>query len=180
MIRARCYPDLYHYYHIAHRLLLPNYPLTNYTGMFGKLDEHEIEQVIHDQVVGRIGCHHDDITYVLPISYAYDGNYIYCHSGEGMKIRMMRGNPRVCFQVDIMENMGNWKSVVAWGDYEELSDEKREEALLQLVNRKLPLVSSATTHIVPHWPFLPDNLDDIRGIVYRIRLDTKSGRFERS
>ena len=81
--------------------------------MFGSLDKQQIEQVLHHQLVGRIGCHDNGLTYVVPISYAYDGNFIYGHTSEGMKIRIMRKNPNVCFQVDEMENMGNWKSVIA-------------------------------------------------------------------
>jgi hypothetical protein len=51
--------------------------------MFGVLNDNEIEQLIHEQFIGRIGCHADDITYVVPISYAYDGEYIYGRTYEG-------------------------------------------------------------------------------------------------
>jgi nitroimidazol reductase NimA-like FMN-containing flavoprotein (pyridoxamine 5'-phosphate oxidase superfamily) len=149
--------------------------------MFGKLTNEQIEEVLHEQIVGRIGCHYDGVTYVLPISYAYDGDYIYCHTKEGMKMKIMRENEHVCFQVDDMQNMANWKSVIAWGDFEELElGTARREAVHQLIKRALPIVSSETTHIGAHWPFFPDNLDDIQGIVFRIKLDAKTGRFEKS
>ena len=149
--------------------------------MFGKLTEEQIEQVLHQQLVGRIGCNYDDVMYVLTISYAYDGSYIYCHSKEGMKIKIMRQNPRVCFQVDEMRDMGNWKSVIAWGTFEELgSGIARNEALHHLIKRELPIISSETTHIVPYWPFIPDNLDEIKGITFRIKVEAKTGRFEKT
>jgi len=147
--------------------------------MLGKLKAFEIDEVIKHQVIGRIGCHADDITYVVPISYAYEDGYIYSHTFEGMKINMMRKNPKVCFQVDTMVNMANWQSVIAWGEFEELHEtEMRNQALQKLVNRTLPVISSETTHLSPQWPFPSQDITGIKGIVFRIRLKVKTGRFE--
>ena len=83
--------------------------------MFGKLNNEEIEGLIQSQLIGRIGCHADDVTYVVPISYAYDGTYLYGHTYEGMKVDMMRKNPKICFEVDSTRNLANWQSVIGWG-----------------------------------------------------------------
>jgi uncharacterized protein len=148
--------------------------------MFGKLNPEEIEQVLIHQVVGRLGCHADDITYVVPVSYAYDGRFIYGRSFEGMKINMMRKEPKVCFQVDVMNNMADWQSVIVWGMYEELKHStERNEALQKLMDRRLPLLSSETTHLSPVWPFMPQDIGDIKGIVFRILITKKTGRFEK-
>src|SRR5215210_2019710 len=82
--------------------------------MIGKLNDTEIEEVLYDQVIGRIGCHADNIPYIVPVSYAYDGRYIYIHSKRGMKLNIMRKNPNICFEVEIFENMANWRTVIAW------------------------------------------------------------------
>jgi uncharacterized protein len=149
--------------------------------MLGELNELEIEEVLTDQVIGRIGCSCDGRTYVVPISYTYSDEAIYALTFDGMKMDIMRKNPMVCFQVDIMKDMANWKSVVAWGRFEELKDkEERKRALEILVNRSLPLVSSVTTHLAPTWPFLDKEIDHIQGIVFRIQLEEKTGRFENS
>jgi nitroimidazol reductase NimA-like FMN-containing flavoprotein (pyridoxamine 5'-phosphate oxidase superfamily) len=147
--------------------------------MLGKLDAAEIENLLARQVLGRIACHADDRTYIVPISYVYDGTYVYAHAKEGMKINMMRKNPKVCFEVDEMKDMANWKSVVAWGEYEELIQKKeRNDALKKLVDRILPIVSSETTHLSPHWPFPSDDMSNMKGIVFQIKLNEKTGRFE--
>lgn len=147
----------------------------------GILTVAEIEEVLRGQIVGRVGCHADDKTYIVPISYAYDGQYIYGHTKEGMKISMMRKNPKLCFQTDHFDNMANWKSVIAWGEFEELAGAaERRQALEKLVLRILPILSSETVHLYPHWPFPPQDIDNIKGIVYRIRLTEKTGRFERT
>jgi len=149
--------------------------------MIGILHENDVEDVLQQQVIGRIACHADGVPYIVPVSYAYDGQYIYVHTHEGMKVNMMRKNPEICFEVDVMDDMANWKSVIAWGKFEEvIAPDDREYALRILVDRILPLPSSETTHLCPHWPFPPDNLNEIKGIVFRVRLNDKTGRFEKN
>lgn len=147
--------------------------------MLGKLKPEETEQLLANNFIARIGCHADGTTYIVPISYAYDGKYAYMHSMEGMKLNIMRRNPRVCFEVDELKDMANWKSVIAWGDFEELHDPaERAEALKKLVNRMLPIVTSETMHLTPNWPFPDEDPTNIKGVVFRILLTDKSGRFE--
>src|SRR4051794_27195849 len=113
--------------------------------MLGSLQHREIEEVLTSQLVGRIGCHSNGETYVVPISYAYDGNYIYCHTEEGKKITIMRQNPRICFQVEEMKNMANWKTVIVQGEFEELKGRQERNAAMQtLLSRYLPVISSIT------------------------------------
>jgi nitroimidazol reductase NimA-like FMN-containing flavoprotein (pyridoxamine 5'-phosphate oxidase superfamily) len=147
--------------------------------MLGKLTDGAIEETLKRQVVGRIGCHADGVTYVVPVSYAYDGKDIYVHTYEGMKLKMMRKNPQVCFETDTMKDMANWQSVIAWGEFEELIEPtERNKALQILLDRKLPLLSSITTHLTNDWPFSPDDLSKIEGTLFRIILKEKNGRFE--
>jgi len=150
--------------------------------MIDILSSAEIEGLLYSQFVGRIGCKDDKTVYVVPISYAYDGKYIYCHTYEGKKLDIMRHNPQVCFQVDEMKNMANWQSVIAWGRFEEVTDKgERIEALKILLNRELPIPSSVTTHLGKTWPFTgngSNGLADIPGIVFRIYLTEKTGKFE--
>ena len=60
----------------------------------------EIERLLSKEVVGRIGCTDGQMVYVVPISYTYDGQYVYCHTHEGLKLQLMRKHARVCFEVD--------------------------------------------------------------------------------
>jgi uncharacterized protein len=148
--------------------------------MISALSEQEIEQLLKSQVIGRIGCYDGGKSYVVPISYAYDANNIYAHTTEGLKVAIMRRNPEICFQVDNLQNMARWQSVIAWGRFEELKNRAdRSRALKILVNRRLPIVSSATTHLGADWPFLSDNINDLEGVVFRIAISRKTGRFER-
>lgn len=148
--------------------------------MVGNLTDIQIDELLSRLIVGRIGCTAHNMIYVVPISYAYHGNSIYVHTQEGLKIDAMRQNPNVCFEVDDFTDMANWQSVIAWGKFEEITDAgDRNAAIHLLLQRKLPVLSSSTTHLGKNWPFSEDDLDKIEGIVFRIVLETKTGKFER-
>ena len=150
--------------------------------MFGELGPDAIEVILKHQLIGQMGCHANDITYVVPVSYAYHEDNIYVFSQEGMKIDMMRTNPKVCFEVHTMENMANWQSVVAWGNFEELKKEQeREEAIQILLHRVMPAITSEKTYLTLKRPLVPGDVksEDVKGVVFRIKLTKKTGRYEK-
>lgn len=106
-----------------------------------ELPPGEVEALLREQVVGRVGCHAGGLTYVVPVIYAYarggggdGGGAIYVATIEGQKVRMMRENPQVCFEVDEYER-GSWRSAIVQGLYEELEGEEAERALALLAAR---------------------------------------------
>ena len=148
--------------------------------MFGELNEAEIEELIREQVLSRLGCCVNNFIYVVPVSFACDGKYIYGHTNEGTKINMMREKPSVCFEVDALANMANWRSAVCWGTFEELTNaEERENALKILLDRPLPFITSKMVQIGSSWPFHPSRYKNIKGVVYRILVTKKTGHFEK-
>jgi uncharacterized protein len=147
--------------------------------MLGELYKAQIDNILHSQVIGRVGCYANGKMYVVPITYAYDGKYVYGHSKEGLKIRMMRKNPKVCFEVDVMENMANWRSVIGWGLYEELKDtDEQAKGMKILRDRFDPLTASETLR--PHHSQRPQMVvKEVKAIVYRIKLVECTGRYEK-
>ena len=150
--------------------------------MLGELTHDQIERLLHSEIVGRIGCHAEGRTYVVPVNYVYDGEFLYGHAAPGMKLRMMRANPEVCFQVDHRSGLSNWQSVIAWGTFEELQGHEATRAMDLLLDRLLPLLASEGT---------PATRDEARETlaagapverlaIYRIRLRERTGRFEKS
>jgi nitroimidazol reductase NimA-like FMN-containing flavoprotein (pyridoxamine 5'-phosphate oxidase superfamily) len=148
--------------------------------MFGTLSNQEIKQVLSDNIFGRLGFSDRKNTYIIPISYAFHDNIIYCHTREGSKLKIMRSNPSVCFEVEVISDMANWKTVLCMGKFEEIvNKEDRSHALEYLVERLLPIISSETTHLFPNWPFPPSNLNEIKGVVFKINITSATGRFEK-
>jgi nitroimidazol reductase NimA-like FMN-containing flavoprotein (pyridoxamine 5'-phosphate oxidase superfamily) len=147
--------------------------------MIATLSPGAIEQLLHEQVVGRIGCHARGRTYVVPTTYAYIDGAAICHTGNGLKVRMMRENPDVCFEVEDLRHLPRWSSVVALGRYEELLGDEADRALDQLIARlgatppaltSMPWQGAGTTDAVSR-ASRPE-------IVFRIVLTEKSGRCE--
>jgi nitroimidazol reductase NimA-like FMN-containing flavoprotein (pyridoxamine 5'-phosphate oxidase superfamily) len=149
--------------------------------MLGELSPEEIEEVLRSEITGRIGCHADGRTYVVPITYGYQRSYVYCHSPEGLKLRMMRKNPVVCFEVDRVEDVGNWRSVIATGRFEELSGRDVVAAMDVLISRLGQVGDSARTH--PSYLLRSSETAGVDGrpiVLYRILLTEKTGRFEKT
>ena len=147
--------------------------------MLGELSGRQIDEVLSNNIVGHIGCHDMEETYVVPITYVYDGDSIIGHSAVGKKISMMRSNPRVCFQVNEMADMGNWKSVIAWGLYEELKGEEGTSAITKFVKKLAPLMPSETSRPTHGFNLEKFNPQEMKSIIFRIRLGKKTGRYEK-
>jgi len=135
--------------------------------MIGTMTLDEIERTLGRSRLGRLGCSANDRPYVVPITFAYFDGYVYGYSALGRKIRMMREQPYVCFEVEEIDGPSSWRSVIAEGEYEEVSDNSTRRAALarlgldeeNLVPRTLSVNGGA--------------------VVFRLRLNSKSGRFER-
>lgn len=145
--------------------------------MIATLSPGQIEQLLHEQVVGRIGCHARGRTYVVPTTYAYIDGAVICHTGNGLKVRMMRENPEVCFEVEDLRHLPRWSSVVALGRYEELRGDDAERALDQLVAR---LGATPPAPTAMPWQGA-GTMEAVSGasrpeIMFRIVLTEKSGR----
>ncbi|MEJ8818336.1 pyridoxamine 5'-phosphate oxidase family protein [Lacibacter sp. H407] len=148
--------------------------------MLGQLNEQQMNNLLASQVVGRLACTDSTQPYLVPVTYAFDGTYIYGQTNEGMKLNLLRNNPNVCFEVDAMTNMANWQSVIVKGTFEELTDEDAENARTILKNRVFPMMTSATIDGEQHE--VESELDDsnrLKRVMYRISIAQKTGRFEK-
>ena len=148
--------------------------------MLGTLSENEIEELLTKQVTGRIGCHADGITYIVPINYVYKDGFIYGHSTEGKKIEMLKKNPQVCFQVDDIQSITDWKSVIAWGVYSQITErEEMQHVMEEIIQHIMPYFSDPNVH--PSHGITENESDigtDIELILYKISIDHNTGRFE--
>jgi nitroimidazol reductase NimA-like FMN-containing flavoprotein (pyridoxamine 5'-phosphate oxidase superfamily) len=132
-------------------------------GVIHHLDSDGIETLLASSIVGRIACNQpDDRPYLVPLAYAYDGESVYAVSGPGRKLELMRADPRVSFEVDRVEQSDTWQSVVAEGEFEEVTDADEIQMAVALLEGAtgIPVVMGA------------------HSVVFRLRLTDKSGRYE--
>src|SRR5688500_16233879 len=82
----------------------------------------ECHEVLGRTRLGRLACALDDQPYIVPIFFYFDitDPYLYSFSTVGQKIEWMRGNPKVCVEVDEISDQFHWTTVVLFGLYEEL------------------------------------------------------------
>lgn len=92
--------------------------------MITDLNPEECVQLLRNNYIGRLAYVMGQGPYVIPVTYHYHDktdNSILSYSLEGHKIDAMRINPSVCVQVDEIESITQWKSVLVHGEFEELS-----------------------------------------------------------
>lgn len=148
--------------------------------MAGKLNAEEIEELLLQQNAGHIGCSNKGKTYVVPVNYVYDGKYIFVQSVEGLKLKIMRANPRVCFEVECIQNNRNWKTVITQGIYQEIVHEReRYDAMKLFVDKKMKLTTSPVS-LSPeiNEQRLHPQTGKQKPVLYRILLLEKTGRCE--
>jgi hypothetical protein len=103
-------------------------------------DLKEIEEILRNALVGRLGMCKENSPYVTPMVFVYHDGKIYLHSSSrGKKIEYLRANPNVCFEVDDASLVPapkpcdfsmRYRSVIAYGRARFL--EKLEEKILAL------------------------------------------------
>jgi uncharacterized protein len=140
----------------------------------GTLNDVQIEELLRAETVGRIGCHAEGKTYVVPISYVYHDRAVYGHTAPGLKLTMLSHNPAVCFEVDQVSDVTTWRSVIGWGRFDVLDGAAAEDAMRRLIDRLKPTLAGP-----PHGTRPGSATDtDRAAVTFRIGLDEWSGRFQ--
>jgi uncharacterized protein len=132
----------------------------------GKLRDTESLAILREGTLGRLGCIAESGPYVVPVNYLFDGEDIYIHSLPGRKINALRADPRACLQVDQIKDSYHWRSVIAYGTYEEISDEETREVILGKLFSRLP-------NMTPVESRLAKGLQET--IVFRIKVGEITG-----
>lgn len=107
-------------------------------------DTKEFVKILSKTCVGTLSLSGGEYPYAVPINFGFsetDGKFkVYFHcAGEGKKIELLRSDPKVCFEVHVMERITGegenpcvyscaYESVIGFGLARELKghDEKKE------------------------------------------------------
>jgi uncharacterized protein len=135
----------------------------------GKLGNTDALAILREGTLGRLGCIAADWPYVVPVNYHFDGENIYIHTLPGKKLDALRANPRVCLQVDEIKDPYNWRSVIAYGTFEEISNEETQENVLTKLYSRLPHMTPVESRMVKGMTGT---------IVFRIKVDEVTGMAE--
>jgi nitroimidazol reductase NimA-like FMN-containing flavoprotein (pyridoxamine 5'-phosphate oxidase superfamily) len=135
-----------------------------------ELNRAESEAVLARNHVGRIAYSFRDRVDIEPIHYVYHDGWIYGRTQPGTKLTVVQHNYWVAFEVDEVEDIFGWRSVVVRGGFYILADEGtpqsralREQAIVQ-VRRLVPAA------------FTPQDPVPFRDILFRIAVQELEGR----
>lgn len=141
------------------------------------VDREIIDQIIRSTEVCRIAYANNNVPYLTPVSFGYDGTSIYVHTAKsGKKIDFLKENNYVCFEFETgvetitdPEVACKWtaafKSVIGYGNMIELkSFEEQEYALNQIM-----LHYSGKT-----WPFEEKMFSNV--MLWKIEIEQLSGK----
>ena len=148
--------------------------------MVGTLDEQEMNNFLKKHCFAHLSCRSGDQLYLVPISYVFEGDCIYGQTKAGLKIDMMRKNPDVCVQVEKIQNIAEWTSVISWGKFEELHGQPAIDAMAKLIDHLGPQIEELGTSRTSR-DITPPKSDGKpqTDIVYCIHITEMTGRFER-
>jgi nitroimidazol reductase NimA-like FMN-containing flavoprotein (pyridoxamine 5'-phosphate oxidase superfamily) len=140
-------------------------------------NQDDISKVIKKCQVCRLGLSQNNIPYIVPVSFGYDGKVLYFHSAkDGKKIDILSGNNSVCFEfesdVKLVPNESkpcNWsfsfQSVIGFGKAEELVS---PEDKIEGINRIMEQYSDKK------WDFSQIPLDGLR--IWKIKIENITGK----
>jgi nitroimidazol reductase NimA-like FMN-containing flavoprotein (pyridoxamine 5'-phosphate oxidase superfamily) len=137
----------------------------------------EMDKIIRGSQVCRIALAMENMPYIVPVSFGYDGESIYIHTAkEGKKIIYFNNNNNVCFEFERNvklfidpDNVCKWtfsfESVIGFGKINELvSLEHRENGMSKIMSQ----------YSGKELTFSKDKLDDIR--VWKIKIHSMTGK----
>lgn len=126
--------------------------------------------LIQRHTVGRMAYTYRNRVDITPIHYVYSDGWLFARTSEGAKMTTLRHAPWVAFEVDEVDAVFDWKSVVVHGTaYRMARDGAPAEGKLwskgmELLKRIVPETGTSGDPV----PF--------RTVVFGIHVDTISGR----
>jgi uncharacterized protein len=136
--------------------------------MISRLSEEESYTLLRSRRLARLGCIAGAEPYVVPINYVFEDRSVLSHTLPGRKLAAMREHPSICVQVDDIQDLYTWKSVIAYGRYEEIVEPSER-------SRALNCLMSLFPNLTPVESRIAEDAGSPPPVVFRIRLDSITG-----
>lgn len=136
---------------------------------FGLLDRDEAKSILERNDLGRIAFGLHDRVDIQPIHYAFEDGWIYIRTSPGMKTEVIQHNYWIAFEVEEVEGLFDWKSVVVHGGAYRLDPDTEDHR--EAYDRAVALLD----RLVPGTLTRDDPVPE-RSIIYRIAVQELTGR----
>ena len=135
--------------------------------VFHELDRDQCIAVLGRNHIGRTAYTFHDRVDITAISYVYDDGWLYIRTEVGDSLVTMAHNRWVAFEVDEVESLFDWRSVVVRGGSYLVDPKDKSEVHRHAVKLLRTLIPQT---------FRADDPAPFRDIVLRIHVDDVSGR----
>ena len=127
---------------------------------------------LRKQSVARLACVLETgEPYVVPVNYLFRDDSVYVHSLPGHKLKALRANPKACVQTDEIEDDFQWRSVIAFGMFEEIMD---KDLRIEILHELFARFQELTPVEARRQAFEKEEV-----VLFRIRITRVSGVSER-
>lgn len=126
-------------------------------------EQKELDEIMKKALVCRLAVSYEAMAYIIPMSFGYANRVLYFHSAqEGLKLLILRENPKACFEVEIdtqvvPSELGcdwtmRYQSVIGFGEVEFIEElEAKREAMkiimLQYADKVKPIEDAALSGV---------------------------------
>lgn len=147
--------------------------------MLKNLEIDDCLKVLGNNYIGRLGYIFGQTPYIIPITYFHDvaAKCIISYSANGHKLHAMRQYNKVTLQVDEIESLQDWKSVLVQGRFEELTGSDAKLYLHRFANGVREIMERKNL-TVPKFIKNFSNAQENRGvpIVYQLVINDIVGK----
>lgn len=141
---------------------------------FRELDPTECMAILDRHHVGRMAFGRKDMVDIEPIHYVHHDGWLYGRTGPGTKMEVLTHNRWVAFEVDEIDALFDWRSVVVKGGFYMLRADG-SAAEREIYDRGVEVLR----RLVPE-TMTPDDPFPDRAIIFRIHIDEMFGREART
>lgn len=135
-----------------------------------EMTRNEMERMLEEERVGRIGLNDEHHPYVVPTDFAYLNGVIYIHTpATGRKARLARSDPHVCFELDrYNEAVTDYRSILIRGKIREVSDLAERRKAMEIMGQK-----AVRSGVIMQYEKKADVLSKI--LIFRIEIGEMTG-----
>ncbi len=140
------------------------------TPRFRDLDPAECTAILARHNVGRLAFSRQDRVDIEPIHYVFDSGWLYGRTQPGTKLEVITHNRWVALEVDEIDALFDWRSVVIKGGFYLLRPDGGPREV-ETYHKGVEILRRLVPETLTPADALPE-----RAIVFRINIDELSGR----
>ncbi len=120
--------------------------------MITNLDAATARKLLSEKKFGHLGCVTETgEPYVVPVNYIYLDDSIYLHSLPGKKLDALRSNPKICLQVERIEDDCHWQSVIATGEFTEVKKTNEKFRVMREFSKRFEQLTPVEAMVEEKW-----------------------------